>query len=367
MRYDYLIVGAGFSGCVLAERIASQLNKKVLILDKRGHIGGNAYDYYNQEGILVHKYGAHLFHTNNKKVFNYIRQFTDWRPYEHRVLSCIDGKKYPFPINRNTLNKLYHLSLETEEDVKKYYGKVREKIDTPKNAEEMVLSLVGKDLFEKFYKNYTYKQWGIDAKQLSPGVTARIPIRTNGDNRYFADLYQGVPLNGYTEMFKKMTRHRNITVELNTDYKSVLDLLEFDKMIYTGAIDEYFDFIYGKLPYRSLKFEHETLDMEYYQNVNVVNYPNDYDFTRIIEWKHATGQNHLKTSITREFPMQAEDGSDKYYPIPRDENSKLYTRYKDEAEKLKSVLFCGRLADYKYYNMDQVTARALKLFGKKVC
>ena len=364
--YDYLIVGAGFAGSVFAERIAGQLNKKVLIVDKRSHVAGNAFDYYNEDGILVHKYGPHWFHTNNKKIFDYLSQFTEWHFHEHKVRSCINGKLYPFPINRDTINMLYNLNLKTGREVQDYYNSVRKEIKELSNSEEMVLSQVGEDLFNKFYKGYTLKHWEIEAKDLAPGVTARIPVRTNTDDRYFTDTYQGVPKHGYTEMFNRMLNNKNITVILNTDYKDIISSTKFNKMIYTGPIDEFFGFRFGKLPYRSLRFEHETMEQEYYQECQQVNYPNDHAFTRIIEWKHATGQKHPKTTITREYPLQAEDGMDKYYPIPQDENRELYNKYKAEGDKLQSVIFCGRLADYQYYNMDQVTARALSIFEKNI-
>jgi UDP-galactopyranose mutase len=366
MIYDYLIVGAGFSGSVFAERIASQLNKKVLIVEKRSHIGGNAYDLYNEHGILIHKYGPHWFHTNNKRVFDYLSQFTEWRFHEHRVKSSINGNLYPFLVNRDTLNLLYNLDLKTEKEAEDYFSSVRKDIPNPENSEEYVLSLIGEDLFNKFYRGYTFKHWGLEAKELSPAVTARIPVRTNTDDRYFTDKYQGIPLNGYTVMFNNMLASRNIEVLLNTSYKEIIDPVKFNKMIYTGPADEFFDFIYGSLPYRSLKFEHETLDTEYYQECQQVNYSNENDFTRIIEWKHATGQKHPRTTITKEYALDAEEGMDKYYPVPHHNSSSLFNKYKRERDKLGSVIFCGRLADYRYYNMDQVTARALNIFEKKI-
>ena len=261
---------------------------------------------------------------------------------------------------------LYNLNLKTGREVQDYYNSVRKEIKDLSNSEEMVLSQVGEDLFNKFYKGYTLKHWEIEAKNLAPGVTARIPVRTNSDDRYFTDTYQGVPKHGYTEMFNRMLNNKNITVILNTDYKDIISSTKFNKMIYTGPIDEFFGFRFGKLPYRSLRFEHETMEQEYYQECQQVNYPNDHAFTRIIEWKHATGQKHPKTTITREYPLQAEDGMDKYYPIPQDENRELYNKYKAEGDKLQSVIFCGRLADYQYYNMDQVTGRALSIFEKNI-
>jgi len=365
--YDYLIVGAGYSGCVLAERITTQLEKKVLIVDRRNHIAGNAYDYYNEAGILVHKYGPHWFHTNDKKVFHYLSRFTEWIPHFHRVRTYVDGRLVPIPINMDTLNELYGMNLNSPQEVQAFYDSVRDKsIKKPANAEEMVISLVGKDLYEKFFKGYTLKQWEIHPTDLSASVTARIPTRTNRDDRYFTDYYQCLPKHGYTAMFDKIIENPNIHVLLKTDYKDILDMIKFDKLIYTGPIDSYFDFMHGKLPYRSLRFEHETLHQEFYQEFQQVNYPNEYDFTRIVEWKQATQQKHHLTTITREYSFLAGDNDEKYYPIPREENHKIFNLYKQEVEKEKNVYFCGRLADYKYYNMDQVVARALTVFEKEI-
>jgi UDP-galactopyranose mutase len=364
--FDYLIVGAGYSGCVLAERIATQLKKKVLIVERRDHIGGNAYDYHNDDGILLHKYGPHWFHTNDKKVFAYLSQFTEWRFHNHVVKSSVNGKLLPIPINMETINQLYGLHLETPDEVQAFYDSVKVDIRVPVNAEEKVLSSVGQDLYNIFFRNYTTKHWGIDPKELDVSVTARIPVRTNRDDRYFNDIYQGLPKRGYSAMFRHMIADKRISVLLQTDYRDVLGTIKFKKMIYTGAIDEFFDYAYGKLPYRSLIFEHETLDMEYFQPCQQVNYPNTHDFTRIVEWKHATGQGHNKTTITREYPCPAIDGREKYYPVPSKMNHDLFSKYKEETKKLKSVTFCGRLADYKYYNMDQVVARALMVFRKRI-
>lgn len=365
--YDFLIVGAGFSGCVLAERIASQLNKKVLIVEKRNHIGGNAYDYYNEYGILVHKYGPHWFHTNDKKVFQYLSQFTEWIPHYHRVRTYVDGMLLPIPINMDTVNMLYGMNLQSPQEVQAFYDSVRDKsITKPQNAEEMVISLVGEDLYKKFFKGYTLKQWEIHPRELAASVTARIPTRTNRDDRYFTDTYQCMPKYGYTAMFEKMIQHKNIHVLLKVDYKEVIDVIKFNKMIYTGPIDTFFDYIHGKLPYRSLRFEHETYPQEFYQAYQQINYPNEYDFTRIVEWKHATHQKHPYTTITKEYSLLAGENDEKYYPIPKEDNHERFNLYKKEAEKEKNVYFCGRLADYKYYNMDQVVARALHIFETEV-
>lgn len=364
--FDYLIVGAGYSGSVFAERLASQHNKKVLVVDRRNHIAGNAYDFYNEDGILVHKYGPHWFHTNDKKVFDYLSQFTEWRYHYHRVKTYVDGMLLPIPINHDTLNELYGLNLQSPQDVQAYYDSVKVKIDNPRNSEEMVISQVGEDLYKKFFKGYTLKQWEINPKDLAASVTARIPTRTNRDNRYFTDTYQAMPKHGYTAMFSNMLSHPNISVLLQTDYKAIVNEINFDKLIYTGPIDAYFDYKFGKLPYRSLRFEHETLNQVDYQGQQQINYPNDYDFTRIVEWKHATGQKSDVTTITREYSLLAEGDMEKYYPIPKEDNHLLFKKYKEEADKLENVYFCGRLADYKYYNMDQVVARALMMVEQKL-
>jgi UDP-galactopyranose mutase len=358
--FDYLIVGAGFAGSVLAERLATRSNKKVLIVDKRNHIAGNAYDHYNEEGILVHKYGPHIFHTNSKDVFEYLSNFTDWRPYEHRVLASVDGQLVPMPINLDTINKLYGLSLNSFE-VEQFLESLAEEVPVIKTSEDVVVSKVGRELYEKFFRNYTRKQWGLDPSELDKSVTSRVPTRTNRDSRYFTDNYQAMPLHGYTRMFEKMLDHPNIKVMLNTDYHDIIDFIPFKEMIFTGPVDEYFDFKYGKLPYRSLEFKHETLNQENYLEAPVVNYPNDNLYTRITEFKALTGQKHAKTAIVYEYP-KAE--GDPYYPVPQPENAELYNQYKKLADNTPNVHFVGRLATYRYYNMDQVVAQALTMYKK---
>lgn len=355
--FDYLIVGAGFAGSVLAERLATLQDSSVLVVDKRNHIAGNAYDYYNDAGILVHKYGPHIFHTNSEKVFHYLSRFTAWRPYEHRVLTSVDGQLVPMPINADTLNKLYGLNLTCHE-VKDYLAKMAEPRDQIRTSEDVVVSSVGRDLYQKFFRNYTRKQWNLDPSELDASVTARVPVRTTRDDRYFTDHFQAMPLHGYTRMFEKMLNHPNIKVMLNTDYAELKDEIQFRNLIFTGPVDEYFDYCYGKLPYRSLRFEHQTHDKPRYQEAAVVNYPNEHPYTRITEFKYLTGQEHPKTSIVFEYP-QAE--GDPYYPIPQPQNAELYAKYKSLAEALPNVHFAGRLGTYKYYNMDQVVAQALTL------
>ena len=358
--FDYLIVGAGFAGSVLAERLAAGSDKKVLICDKRSHIGGNAYDHYNEAGILVHKYGPHIFHTNSREVFEYLSRFTQWRPYQHRVRASVDGQIVPIPINLDTINSLYGLSL-TSFEVEDFFKKVAEPCEQIRTSEDVVVSKVGRELYEKFFRNYTRKQWGLDPSELDASVTSRVPTRTNRDDRYFTDTYQSMPLHGYTRMFERMLDHPNIKVLLNCDYRDVEIDIPFREMIYTGPVDTYFDFCYGKLPYRSLEFKHETHDQSAFQSAPVVNYPNEQSYTRVTEFKYLTGQEHPRTSIVYEFP-KAE--GDPYYPVPRKENSAIYAKYKALVDGTRGVTFVGRLATYKYYNMDQIVAQALTTYGK---
>lgn len=357
MAKHILIVGAGFAGSVVARELA-EAGHKILLMDKRSHIAGNAFDEYDERGILVHRYGPHIFHTNSHRIFNYLSRFTQWRPYEHRVRGVVGDVEYPFPINRDTLNQLYNLNLD-EQQAAEYFEKVREPRHPVKTSEDVVLNSVGRDLYEKFFLNYTKKQWGLDPSQLKAGVAARIPTRTNTDDRYFTDEFQAMPLQGYTAMFETLLEHKNIELRLATEFnQKFMQSALFDHIVYTGPIDAFFNHCYGKLPYRSLRFEHEHLaDTVQYQSVGTVNYPNDYDFTRITEFKHLTGQEHSGTSIVREYP-QAE--GEPYYPIPREENELLFKRYDALAKEQKNVTFVGRLAQYRYYNMDQVVAAALK-------
>lgn len=351
-----LIIGAGFAGSVVAERLASA-GQQVLLIDQRPHIGGNAYDEPDAHGVLIHRYGPHIFHTNAQRVVDYLSRFTDWLPYEHRVLASVDGQLLPIPINQDTINRLYNLHLD-EAGVQAFFDRVREPRDPIKTSEDVVLNTVGRDLYEKFFRGYTRKQWGLDPSQLSAAVTARIPVRTNRDNRYFNDQFQIMPKDGYTALFQRLLDHPNIRLELNTDFHAIRHQINAKTIIYTGPIDAYFNDCYGPLPYRSLRFAHQHLpDVSQYQPVAVVNYPKDHAYTRITEFKHLTGQRHPGTSIVREYP-QAE--GDPYYPIPRPENEALYQRYKALAAHESNVFFVGRLAQYRYYNMDQVVAAALK-------
>lgn len=352
---DVLVVGAGFAGSVCARELA-EAGFRVLVIDKRAHVGGNAYDKYDEHGVLIHPYGPHIFHTNAKRVVDWLSRFTSWRPYEHRVLASVDGKLLPIPINRTTLNHLYGCSLD-EAGAAAWFERVREPRSPIRTSEDVVLNSVGRDLCEKFFRGYTHKQWGLDLSELAAGVAARIPTRTNDDDRYFTDTYQAMPVDGYTAMFERVLDHPRISVRLGVDYFSVRGSLTPSHTIYTGPIDAFFDYRYGHLPYRSLRFEHEYLPkLNQYQLVGTVNYPNEHAYTRITEFKHLTAQACAGTSIVCEYPCA--DG-DPYYPIPRPANEELFQQYKALASKRADVSFVGRLAQYRYYNMDQVVGAAL--------
>lgn len=375
--FDFIIVGSGFAGSVIAERIANVLNKKVLIIEKRNHIGGNCYDYKDKNGIIVHKYGPHLFHTNDKEVFDYLSNFTDWHMYHHRVLAFIDGKKVPIPFNLNTLYEVFPAPL-SEKLERKLLSKYRYGSKVPilelKKEKDKDLKFLADYIYEKVFKNYTAKQWGIKPEEIDPEVTARVPVYISKDNRYFTDKYQAVPREGYTKIFEKMLNNQNIKLMLNTDYKEVMDI-DFEnkkiylfgnefkgKLIFTGMIDELFNFKFGKLPYRSLDLKFEIIEKEYFQEAPVVNYPNDYDFTRITEFKHIHPANTSKTTILKEYPKEYKKGDVPYYPVFTLENRERYNKYKEFAEKFNNIILIGRLAEYRYYDMDDIIKRALEVF-----
>ena len=361
-RYDYLVVGAGFAGSVIAERLASQHDAKVMVIDRRPHVGGNAFDKKDEAGVLIHQYGPHIFHTNSDEIVDYLSQFTNWRPYEHRVLAEVRGQRVPIPINRTTLNLLFDLDLKTEEEAAAYLASRAEPVEEIRTSEDVVISAVGRELYELFFQGYTRKQWGIDPSELDKAVTARIPTRTNTDDRYFGDKHQIMPAEGYTAMFKRMLAHPNIDLRLGTDWRDVKDEIDAAHIVYTGPIDEYFDYRFGRLPYRSLRFEHKVLEEERHQPVAVVNYPDpSVPYTRITEYKHLTGQVHPRTSVTYEYPSAE---GDPYYPIPRPENQELFKKYEALADSTPNVTFVGRLATYRYYNMDQVVGQALSTFRR---
>ncbi len=358
--YDWLIVGAGFAGSVLAERIARKRGEQVLVVDRRDHVAGNAYDHLDEAGVLIHRYGPHIFHTNSDAVVAHLSQFTAWRPYEHRVRGQVDGQLVPIPINLDTVNQLYGLSL-TSDELEGWFAARAEPVAEIRTSEDVIVSRIGRELYEKFFQGYTRKQWGLDPSQLDRTVTARVPVRTNRDDRYFTDTFQAMPRDGYTRMFERMLDHPNITVRTGTDYAEIAGSVRFRRLIWTGPVDEYFGCRFGKLPYRSLRFRHETLRRERFQSVGTVNYPQDQDYTRISEYKHMTGQEHPWTSVTYEYPTAE---GDPYYPVPRPENQALYKRYEALADAKPDTWFVGRLATYRYLNMDQVVGQALAAFRR---
>lgn len=360
---DIVIIGAGISGAVLAERYAS-LGKKVLVIEKRDHIAGNCYDFIDDNGILVSKYGAHLFHTNEEDVWEYINQFSEFYDFEHKVIAKVDGKLVPIPVNITTVNELFGLDISTEAEMKQWLDENREPYETPQNGREAALNKVGPVLYEKMFRHYTKKQWDKYPEELDASVLDRIPVRSNYDDRYFSDKYQALPLGGYTQMFDKILDHPNIEIMLNTDYFDVKDeVTGYDKLFYTGPVDRYFNFRHSledKLEYRSINFVTETVDADFFQENSVVNYPGEETgYTRIIEYKHFGNQKSDKTTIVKEFTT---DEGDPYYPVPNPKNQAIYEKYKAETEKLLDVHFVGRLANYKYFNMDQAFKNALELF-----
>jgi UDP-galactopyranose mutase len=362
MTYDIIVVGSGISGATIAERYAKVLNKKVLVIEKRNHIGGNCFDQFDNAGILVSKYGAHLFHTDNEYVWKYLQNFSEWRPYKHKVLSSVDGKLVPVPVNIKTVNLLFDLNIQTEEEMKQWLKTQVTDFKNPANSEQVALSRVGKVLYEKLFKNYTIKQWGTDPAKLDASIIGRIPVRTTFEEGYFSDKYQAMPTEGFTKLFGKMLSHPNITVQLGTDFeKRKNSLKDFEKLFFTGPIDLYYGFSEGKLPYRSLRFNFETHDSEYFQTNSVINYPNDHDYTRILEFKYMFGQLSPKTTIAKEYPTW---NGEPYYPVLSKENLEMYGKYNnlEELEAKRGIYFIGRLANYKYINMDQSFGNALDLF-----
>jgi len=362
--YDYMIVGAGFAGAVMAERLARGSGKKVLVVDRRPHVAGNAFDRLDDAGVLIHQYGPHIFHTNSQEIVDYLSRFTDWRPYEHRVLASVGDRLVPIPINRTTLNAIYELQLKDDKQAQEFLTSRAEPVTEIRTSEDVVVAAVGRDLYEKFFQGYTRKQWGMDPSELDKSVTARVPTRTNIDDRYFADSFQAMPASGFTRMFENMLDHPNIDLLLGVEYRDARVAYAHEHLVFTGPIDEYFSYRFGKLPYRSLSFHHETVDQQWYQPVAVVNYPSpDVPYTRVTEYKHLTGQSHPRSSITFEFPCAE---GDPYYPVPRAENQLLFKRYEALSLAEADVTFVGRLATYRYYNMDQVVGQALSTYRRLV-
>jgi len=362
--YDALVVGAGYAGSIMAERLASQCGHRVLIIDRRDHIAGNAYDYADEHGVVCHKYGPHIFHTQSDKVVDYLSHFTEWRPYEHRVLANVRGQQLPMPINRDTINRLYGLDLDSEEAVEAFLAERAEPRERIETSEDSCVARFGRDLYEAFFQGYTRKQWARDPSELHASVCARIPIRFDQDDRYFGDAFQKMPADGYTAMFERILDHPNIEVRTSTDFAEVRETVAYDQLVYTGPIDEFYDHRFGKLPYRSLEFEHrtvETPDGELVQPVASINEPSaDVPFTRTTEYRHLTGQTHTHSTLATEYPRSE---GDPYYPVPQAENRELYKRYETlGAQQDPNVTFVGRLARYQYLNMDQVTGQALSTF-----
>ncbi len=358
--FDLVVVGAGFAGAVLAERFANELDLKVLVIERRDHLGGNAHDRFDEAGILVHSYGPHVFHTNSSRVVDYLSRFTRWRPYEHRVRTSVDGQLLPWPINLETINRLYGLGLSSAE-LELWLAErviVRPQLRT---SEDIVLARVGRDLYERFFRGYTRKQWGLEPSELDASVAGRIPVRVDSEDRYFTDRFQAMPRDGYSALFRTMLSSPNITLVLGRDYRDLLSRISWRRMIYTGPIDEFFAHRFGSLPYRSLEFRFVTLNQGRFQEVATINYPNEHDYTRITEFKHITGQRHPRTSLVYEYPCSS---GEPYYPVPRTENRALYARYAEAAEREARVRFVGRLASYRYLNMDQVVAEALHVFDQ---
>lgn len=361
MKFDYIIVGAGPAGCIMAERLSTEKNARVLIIEKRNHIGGNLYDYYNDDGILIHKYGPHFFRTDKLEVWEYLSRFTDWHFYEHKVVANVKGMLVPFPINLDTYNMLYNTNLNQQEFEQKL--STFKFTNDPKNAEEAIINQVGSYLYETFFLQYTLKQWGKHPRELHADTVKRVPVRIDRENRYQLAKYQGLPKKGYTHLMQNMISNPLISLMLNTDYKTVINDLSCKKLIYTGPLDYYYDYKFGKLEYRSLRFDEQTHEQEEYQPHAVINYPNNYDFTRITEYKKMTGQKNPKTSIHIEFPEAYEEGkNDPYYPILDAANTELKEKYLTLAKQEKDVLFLGRLAEYRYYAMDDVVEAALQAY-----
>lgn len=384
--FEYVVVGAGFAGIVIAERIATVLNEKVLLIDKRQHIGGNSYDYFNENDILVHKHGPHIFHTQLKEVWDYLSRFTEWNRYHHRVLGFINGQYIPIPFNLNSLYLLFPDSIAEMVEgqlIKKFGFNSKVLIVELRKVEDDQIKLLADFIYDNVFKNYTLKQWGNEINKLGSSVVNRVPINISKDDSYFGDCFQGIPKNGYTKMFERILNHPNIKIMLNTDFKEIMQINETEKnftlfgnkfegkIIYSGQIDDLFNFRFGNLPYRSLFFQFETFERDFFQQVGTVNYPNNYDFTRITEFKHLTGQRHQMTTIAREYPqdynINSTIGNIPYYPIINDHNLELFAKYKNEAAMYNNLILIGRLAEYSYYNMDQVVDRAIKIFNDSIC
>ena len=363
MKYDCLVVGAGFAGCAAA-RLLAESGRKVLVVERLKHLAGHSHDYRNEYGIFIHSYGPHIFHTNNQEVWQFVNRFTRFHNYQHRVLSYIQGRLLPFPINLDTLNEVFDCKLkggEAREFLRMEAAKAVYN-QPPENFRDVVVSQVGEYLYELFFKNYTIKQWQKDPEEILPEVALRIPVRENRDDRYFTDKHQGIPASGYTDLAQKILNHRNIELSLETDYFDIRNNLESRLTVYTGELDRFFDYKYGRLQYRSLDFKYETLDQEFFQPAAVVNYPNDHSWTRITEYKYFLGEKTWKTTISYEFPKAT---GEPYYVVMSGDNVDKRKLYQADVDKLNGkYLFLGRLAEYKYYNMDQVVEMVINRIGE---
>ncbi|MBR1396487.1 MAG: UDP-galactopyranose mutase [Selenomonadaceae bacterium] len=374
--FDVIIVGAGFAGSVLAERLASQKNKSVLVIERRNHIGGNCFDERDDNGILIHKYGPHLFHTDDEEVWKYLSQFTDWHVYHHHVLAMIDGQIVPLPFNLNTLHKLFPTPLANKLEtalLNRYDYNTKVPILKLKQSTDKDLRYLADYVYEKIFLHYTEKQWNLSPENIEGAVTARVPVFVGRDDRYFNDRFQAVPTKGYTAIFKNMLNHKNIKLMLNTKFSDVMKIddgkiLFLDQpfngqVIYTGQLDDLFDEKFGALPYRSVEMKFETVATDNYQPAATVNYPNNYDFTRITEFKKIHPSNSAVTTILKEYPQDYERGKNTpYYPIFTDENKSRYEQYAAEVNKISNLTAVGRLAEYRYYDMDDIVKRALDVF-----
>lgn len=380
--FDYIIVGAGFAGSVIAERISTQQpNKKILIIEQRQHIGGNCYDFKDENGIIIHKYGPHLFHTNNIAVFQYLSKFTEWDIYDHKVLAVIDGKPVTIPFNLNTLKEVFPTTIAQKIENKllaEYDLNSKIPILELMKSDDADLKFLAKFVYEKIFVNYTAKQWEMKPEDIDSSVTARVPVFIGKDDRYFNDSYQAVPRHGYTKIFEAMLNRPSIKLMLNTNFHEIITINDdnsieafgrkFDgKLIFSGKIDDLFGFKYGELTYRSIKLKFETVDKEFYQKATTVNYPNDYDFTRITEFKHIHPSDSKKTTILKEYPLAHKHGENTpYYPFFLEETRKAYNEYAQYAQNFKNIILVGRLAEYKYYDMDDMVERALQVFEQNI-
>ena len=369
--FQWVVVGAGFTGAVIAERLASQLGQRVLVIDRRPHIAGNAYDFRNASGLLIHRYGPHAFHTNSDKVWHYLSKFTSWRPYAHRVMACIADQLVPLPFNLNAIDQVFPRPVAedlSQRLIAAFGPGARVPIMKLRAENDDALQMLAVFIYDNVFRGYTQKQWGLDPEALDPAVTARVPVHVSRDNRYFQDRFQGLPADGYTAFFGRLLAHRNITVQLDTSYRAIAVEVRGAKLVFTGPIDEYFEHRFGELPYRSLAFRFQDYPSAAVQPVGQINYPNDFAFTRTTEFKYLTGEVAPTTTVAEEYPETYRYGTNEpYYPIPTRENAERLRPYSAAAGELAGkVFFAGRLGDYAYYNMDQACARALALFEKQL-